>query len=77
VLWTKLGTSETTARAETFGCFTAGDIWTFVRAEGVVAPEGRTPRLGVTLAWSREYAERSEAAAILQVLRWITRRPAG
>jgi hypothetical protein len=74
VLWTKLGQAST---AEAFGCFTASDIWTFVRAEAVVRSEAHTPRLGVTLSWSREYAERAEAGAILQVLRWITRRGAG
>jgi hypothetical protein len=77
VLWTKLGQAEGASRAETFGCFTASDIWTFVRAEAAVRSETHTPRLGVTLSWSREYAERAEAGAILQVLRWITRRNAG
>jgi hypothetical protein len=74
VLWNKLGQVEAGRSAEAFGCFTAGDIWTFVRAEATVRSEAHTPRLGVTLSWSREYPERTEAAAILQVLRWITRR---
>jgi hypothetical protein len=77
VLWTKLGQGEGAGKAETFGCFTASDIWTFVRAEAVVRAEGQTPRIGVTFSWSREYAERSEAGAILHVLRWITRRNGG
>jgi hypothetical protein len=77
VLWIELGRAEGQGKAESFGCFTAGDIWTFVRAEGVVRSETHTPRLGVTLSWSREYMERAEAGAILQVLRWITRRYAG
>jgi hypothetical protein len=77
VLWTKLGQADGATKAETFGCFTAGDIWTFVRAEVVVRSEAHTPRLGVTFSWSREYAERSEAENILQVLRWITRRNGG
>jgi hypothetical protein len=47
VLWNKLGPAEAGARTEAFGCFTAGDIWTFVRAEATVRPEDRTPRLGV------------------------------
>jgi hypothetical protein len=77
VLWTKLGQAQGPSTAETFGCFTAGDIWTFVRAEAVVRSEAHTPRLGVTFSWSREYAERTEAGAILQVLRWITQRDGG
>jgi len=77
VLWTKLGQAAGASKAEAFGCFTAGDIWTFVRARAVVRSEAHAPRLGVTFSWSREYAERSEAGAILQVLRWITRRSGG
>ncbi len=77
VLWTKLGQAEAKPSAETFGCFTAGDIWTFVRAEAVLRSEAHSPRVGVTLSWSREYAERAEAGAILQVLRWITGHQAG
>ncbi len=62
-------------RAESFGCFTVGDIWTFVRAEARVAPDlSATPRLGVALSWSREYAERTEADVILRALRYVARR---
>ena len=77
VLWNKLSHAEGQGKAEAFGCFTAGDIWTFVRAEAVVRSEAHTPRLGVTLSWSREYTERAEAGAILQVLRGITGRQTG
>lgn len=74
VLWTHLGSAKTEEPVETFGCFTVGDIWTFVRAEAAVLPEGSQPRLRLTLSWSREYTERSEAAQILGVLRSITKR---
>lgn len=74
VLWTRLAVPGVEGPVEAFGCFTVGDIWTFVRAEARLRPEGHTPRLGVVLSWSREYAERVEAGAILQVLRGITRR---
>lgn len=77
VLWTEVAHAGEAAPAEAFGCFTVGDIWTFVRAEAVARAAGSVPRLGVTLSWSREYAERAEADAILGVLRWITRRSAG
>lgn len=77
VLWTEVAREGEAAPAEAFGCFTVGDIWTFVRAEAVVRAAGSVPRLGVTLSWSREYAERAEADAILRVLRWITQRSTG
>jgi hypothetical protein len=78
VLWTRLGGGRAGKDpVEVFGCFTVSDTWTFVHAEATVRPEGSHPRLGVTLSWSREYTERVEAAAILQVLRWITRRSLG
>ena len=77
VLWTGASHANGRGPLEAFGCFTVGDIWTFVRAEAVVRPEGSAPRLGVTLSWSREYTERAEAEAILRVLRWITQRYAG
>lgn len=74
VLWSDLARSGG-ERAESFGCFTVGDIWTFVRAEVCVAPDlSATPRLGVTLSWSREYAERTEADVILRALRYVARR---
>lgn len=74
VLWTKIGVASGPDPAEAFGCFTVGDIWTFVRAEATVLPETSTPRLRIVLSWSREYAERAEAEAILGVLRSITKR---
>jgi len=75
VLWATLArTREEERPIEAFGCFTVSDIWTFVRAEAWVRPAGSTPRLGVMLSWSREYAERAEADAILRVLRWISQR---
>ncbi|WP_437670713.1 hypothetical protein [Sorangium sp. So ce131] len=77
VLWTGIARAGEGGPLEAFGCFTVGDIWTFVRAEAVVRPADIAPRLAVTLSWSREYAERAEADAILRVLRWITRRSAG
>jgi len=77
LLWTGLSHARAEQEpVEAFGCFTVGDIWTFVRAEAAVRPEGSAPRLGVTLSWSREYTERAEAEVILGVLRWITRRHA-
>lgn len=74
VLWAKIAHAGDAAPAEAFGCFTVGDIWTFVRAEAVVRAAGTVPRLAVTLSWSREFTERAEANAILRVLSWITRR---
>jgi len=77
VLWTGVRDKGEGAPVEALGCFTVGDLWTFVHAEATVRPAGSTPRLGIMLSWSREYAERTEAEAILRVLRWITRRYAG
>jgi hypothetical protein len=77
ILWTKIALAGTEGRLETFGCFTVGEHWTFVRAEAKARTEGEIPRLGVALSWSREYVERNEADAILHVLRWITRRSTG
>jgi hypothetical protein len=74
VVWTKLGQPPQEGPVEVFGCFTVADLWTFVRAEAEVRPQGLAPRLALTLSWSREYAERTEADAILQALRWIARR---
>lgn len=51
-----------------YGCYTVGDVWTFVRAR--VAPAADAP-LDVHLEWSREYAERHEPEAILKLLRGI------
>lgn len=74
VLWTRMTQAEPDRPIEAFGCFTVGDIWTFVHAEALVRPPQSAPRLAVTLSWSREYTERVEADAILRVLSWITRR---
>ena len=69
VLWANLAKAGAGAQVATHGCFTVGDIWTFVRAEAHV--DGA--RLAVTLSWSREFAERSEAEVILRALRSIAR----
>ena len=69
VLWGELAGRADGAAAVTHGCFTVGDIWTFVRAEG----KASAGALGVTLSWSREFAERSEAEVILRALRAIAR----
>jgi hypothetical protein len=76
VLWMRLArrAADDAGPVEVFGCFTVSDTWTFVQAEASLRPTGEHPRLGVTLSWSREYAERVEAEAILRVLRWITRK---
>ena len=73
VLWTKLSGAHASANAEAFGCFTVSDTWTFVHAAASTRPEGREPRLAITLSWSPEYAERVEGEAIFRVLRWIAR----
>jgi hypothetical protein len=53
---------------EIYGCYTIGDNWTFV--SGVVsAIESDKPTL--TVQFSREYAERLEAATILHILKSI------
>jgi len=52
-----------------YGCYTVGDVWTFVRAS-VDLPVGAA-RPTVRLEWSREYAERHEPEAILKLLRGI------
>lgn len=54
----KIAHAGDAAPAEAFGCFTVGDIWTFVRAEAVVRAAGTVPRLAMTLSWSREFTER-------------------
>lgn len=77
VLWTKMSRPDHDGPIEAFGCFTVGDIWTFVHAEAVIREETSAPRVSVTLSWSREYTERVEADAILRALTWITRRAAG
>jgi hypothetical protein len=77
VLWTNIARAAKASPLEAFGCFTVGDIWTFVLAEAAVRPAGSAPSLGVTLSWSREYTESAEADAILRVLRWIIGRVRG
>ncbi len=75
VLWTDLARGRDEETAASFGCFTVGDVWTFVRAEARAEPDDSPrPRLGVTLSWSREYSERAEAEVILRALRHIAHR---
>lgn len=52
-----------------YGCYTVGDVWTFVRARVDLPVDDALP--SVHLEWSREYAERHEAETILKVLRGI------
>jgi hypothetical protein len=77
VLWTNIARAGEASSIEAFGCFTVGDIWTFVLAEAEVRPAGSTPYLGVTLSWSREHTESAEADAILRVRRWLVGRVRG
>lgn len=58
-----------------YGCYTVGDVWTFVQAEVSVAPAGELPTLH--LRWSREYAERHEAELIVKLLRGVAGASAG
>lgn len=59
---------------EIYGCYTIGDNWTF--AHGIVAGfEADKPTL--TVRFSREYAERLEAATILHILKYIVRHLTG
>lgn len=51
-----------------YGCYTIGDNWTFVR--GYVA-HFAADKPTLTISFSREYAERLEAAIILQILKAI------
>ena len=48
---------------------TVGDVWTFERASGDLPVAEVLP--AVHLEWSREYAERHEPEAILELLRGI------
>ncbi|MGH9755480.1 MAG: hypothetical protein ACREA2_22095 [Blastocatellia bacterium] len=54
---------------EIFGCYTVADNWTFVH--GLVS-DIETDRPTMTVASSREYAEKVEAEAILRILKSIT-----
>ncbi len=54
---------------EIFGCYTIADNWTFVH--GLVS-EIESDRPAMTIALSREYAEKIEAEAILRTLKSIT-----
>jgi hypothetical protein len=56
---------------EIFGCYTIGDTWKFVRAE-VSDIAGDRPLLKTE--YSREYAEKLEAATILRLLKGIVQR---
>src|SRR5262245_26087046 len=54
---------------EIFGCYTVADNWTFMH--GLVSDiEADRPKL--TVASSREYAEKIEAETILRILKFIT-----
>jgi len=56
---------------EIFGCYTVADNWTFMH--GLVSDiEADRPKL--TVASSREYAEKIEAESILRILKFITGR---
>jgi hypothetical protein len=55
---------------EIYGCYTIGDNWTFVH--GIVAGF-ETDMPSLTVQYSREYAERLEAATILHILKYIVR----
>jgi hypothetical protein len=54
---------------EIFGCYTVADSWTFMR--GLVS-DIEADRPTMTVASSREYAEKVEAETILRVLKSIT-----
>jgi hypothetical protein len=55
-------------RQEIYGCYTIGDNWTFVH--GIVSGfDLEMPTL--TVLYSREYAERLEAATILTLLKYV------
>jgi hypothetical protein len=54
---------------EIFGCYTTADNWTFAR--GLVS-DIEADRPTMTVASSREYAEKVEAEAILRILKSIT-----
>jgi hypothetical protein len=61
-------------RQEIYGCYTIGDSWTF--AHGIV--EGfEADKPALTIQFSREYAERLEAATILHILKHIVRHLTG
>ena len=47
-----------------YGCFTIGDVWTFVRGR----LDWSQPKPSMSVLPSREYTERSEAATILAIL---------
>jgi hypothetical protein len=47
-----------------YGCFTIGDVWTFVRGK----LDWSQPKPSMSVLPSREYMERSEAATILAIL---------
>ena len=53
--------------AQIYGCFTIGDVWTFVRG----TLDWSQPKPSMSVLPSREYAERSEAIAILSILQSI------
>jgi hypothetical protein len=63
-----LAATQMNGASEAFGAFTVGDNWTFVHAR-VEEPESERPTLTVT--FSNEYAERTQAEQILSLLKGI------
>ena len=64
---------------EIFGCYTIGQTWQFVRAEicgvGEDADEGmQNSRPRLTVEYSQEYPEKTEAEAIAKILKSIVQR---
>ncbi len=56
------------AQQEIYGCYTIADSWTFVRA---IVSGFTAEKPSLTVQFSREYAERLEAEAILRILKYI------
>src|SRR5262249_39359198 len=54
---------------EIFGCYTVADNWTFMHC---LVSDIDAARPTMTVASSREYAERTEAETILRILKFIT-----
>ena len=59
---------------EIYGCYTISDNWTFVH-DVITGFEAEVPTL--TVQYSREYAERLEAATVLHILKYIVQRASG
>lgn len=52
------------AAGEIFGCYTIGDVWTFLRG----TLDWSQPKPAMSVLASREYTEKNEAATILSIL---------